>query len=469
MNKKHIVLVAVLALALVLSALVSAQEDQTPFLGVGIDSNDSGALITSVVPDSPADLAGLQTGDIITALNGGDVTAENLADVVQSLTVGDSVTLEVLRDGESLEVQAELAARPDDFHVQIFPAAERSYLGVSLDDGEDGVVIREVEPDSPAAEVGLQANDVLLSINGEAIDDARGAVEAIAGLEPGTPVTLEVQRGDESLTIEATLGSRPGGRILLPEGDVPMDIIVYNGNEERWQVYGLSEDSPLAEAGLEQGDTITLIDGERYNPETLSEYLQELDESAEVTLTIERDGETQEITVPASTLEPLTLFNFRFGQMMPGRPDMPFRFEMVPARLGVRFETLNEEIAQENNLSVTEGALITEVLPDSPAAEAGLQVDDVITAVNGDPVDAERTLRERLLAYQPGDTVTLDVLRGGETLTIEVTLAQPEFDEGMIPFFEGGLFDILPRMFGPDGEFQFEFPDGPARPTEPNI
>ncbi|GAB4337769.1 MAG: hypothetical protein Kow00117_19630 [Phototrophicales bacterium] len=70
-----------------------------------------------------------------------------------------------------------------------------------------------------------------------------------------------------------------------------------------------------------------------------------------------------------------------------------------------------------------EGALITDVLPDSPAEAAGLMVGDIIQAVDGDVVDAERTLSDRLYAYEEGDTVTLDVLRDAETLQIEVTLA----------------------------------------------
>ncbi|HLU08251.1 MAG TPA: PDZ domain-containing protein, partial [Oceanobacillus sp.] len=77
----------------------------------------------------------------------------------------------------------------------------------------------------------------------------------------------------------------------------------------------------------------------------------------------------------------------------------------------------------------------TEVLPNSPAENAGLQEHDIITAVNGDVVDAERTLRDRLFAYEPDDTITLDVLRDGETIQIEVTLGQPELASDLMPFF----------------------------------
>jgi S1-C subfamily serine protease len=88
--------------------------------------------------------------------------------------------------------------------------------------------------------------------------------------------------------------------------------------------------------------------------------------------------------------------------------------------------------------------LITEVVEGSPAAEAGLQVGDIVTAVDGDRVDFEHTLRDRLFAYEPGDTVTLDVLRDGETLQIQVTLGEPQMG-GFLPF---------PPLFGEPGPQQ---------------
>jgi serine protease Do len=105
----------------------------------------------------------------------------------------------------------------------------------------------------------------------------------------------------------------------------------------------------------------------------------------------------------------------------------------------VTFVTLDEAVAAERGIEQTEGALVVDVLADTPAALAGLQTGDVITAVNGEPVDAERTLRDRLIAYESGDTVALTLVRGGETLTLEATLDEPVMMDaasmfrGMIP------------------------------------
>jgi putative serine protease PepD len=63
------------------------------------------------------------------------------------------------------------------------------------------------------------------------------------------------------------------------------------------------------------------------------------------------------------------------------------------------------------------------IMPGSPADIAGLKVGDVVTAVDGDKVDAKHTLAVRMVAYGPGDTLTLTVVRGGNTMQMPVTLA----------------------------------------------
>ncbi len=68
------------------------------------------------------------------------------------------------------------------------------------------------------------------------------------------------------------------------------------------------------------------------------------------------------------------------------------------------------------------GALIAEVLPDGPASGSGLQVGDLVTSMDGERISRMQDLRARVLAREPGETVTLEVLRDGRTLEIEVTL-----------------------------------------------
>jgi len=324
--------------------------------------------------------------------------------------------------------------------------------------------------ESPAAKAGLQVDDIITKIGDTAIGNAAEAVEAVRALSVGDTISMEVQRGDQTETIEATLEGRPLPWVQdIPFGREFMGLgIQFNAADQTWTIRNLSEGGALYEAGLREGDVIRQFDGAAYDPAGLRRYLRDLDADASLSLTVEREGETQDIAVPRATLAEINAFGMGDGEPQFFGPDgqgfnIPFNMGqmMSGGRLGVQFVTLDEQVAQERGVALTDGALVTQVVEGSPAAEAGLQADDVITAVNGEPVDAERTLRDRLVAYEPGDSINLAVTRGDETLTIDVTLGQPEMSD-MMPFFGDRGF----QFFGPNGrEFPFEMPQpGQADP-----
>lgn len=90
--------------------------------------------------------------------------------------------------------------------------------------------------------------------------------------------------------------------------------------------------------------------------------------------------------------------------------------------LGVRWEWVTPELAQQNGLPSIYGAYLSEVSAGSPSAEAGLRTGDVVTGIDGQPFDDEHPFLNRMLEHQPGDRVTLDLLRDGSTLHLEVVL-----------------------------------------------
>jgi len=101
--------------------------------------------------------------------------------------------------------------------------------------------------------------------------------------------------------------------------------------------------------------------------------------------------------------------------------------------LGVHYQMLNERIAKRNNLPIDYGAIIlgdgakdTGVVPDSPAAKAGLKENDIIYQVGESKVTLDDGLSELLSKYKPGDSVTLKVRRGTEDLTLTATLIERE-------------------------------------------
>ncbi len=106
------------------------------------------------------------------------------------------------------------------------------------------------------------------------------------------------------------------------------------------------------------------------------------------------------------------------------------------AYIGVRYIPLNAQIAQANNLSVSEGALVygsgsnLAVVPGSPAAKAGLTQGDIIVKYNGQAVTENNPLSGHIAKSKPGDTVTLTILRDGKQQDIKVTLEEAPSSSG---------------------------------------
>jgi serine protease Do len=92
--------------------------------------------------------------------------------------------------------------------------------------------------------------------------------------------------------------------------------------------------------------------------------------------------------------------------------------------IGVQIQPVTADIADSLGLKRTQGALVAEPQPNSPAVKAGIQAGDVIIAVNGIAVRDARDLARQIGAMTPGATVRLTVLQGGQEKTIAVTLGE---------------------------------------------
>lgn len=97
--------------------------------------------------------------------------------------------------------------------------------------------------------------------------------------------------------------------------------------------------------------------------------------------------------------------------------------------LGISYSMIDAELAAQENLAVQNGALIgasstrqPAVVSGAPADKAGLRDGDIITAISDTKLDSNTSLRAALLKHKPGETVTLEVLRDGKPLSVNVTL-----------------------------------------------
>lgn len=89
---------------------------------------------------------------------------------------------------------------------------KRGYIGIRMSPGDletRGVVVEDVQPDTPAEEAGLKARDVIVAIDDKRIEDPLHLAQVVGGKDPGTKVTATVRRGKKELTIEMTLDEHP--------------------------------------------------------------------------------------------------------------------------------------------------------------------------------------------------------------------------------------------------------------------
>ncbi len=93
--------------------------------------------------------------------------------------------------------------------------------------------------------------------------------------------------------------------------------------------------------------------------------------------------------------------------------------------LGIRYQALNPAINLQLGLPANQGGvIIVQVVPRSPAAQAGLRRMDVVTEIDNTPLKSEWSFTQLINQHKPGDTVTLKVLRGNQTLNVRVTLGE---------------------------------------------
>lgn len=96
--------------------------------------------------------------------------------------------------------------------------------------------------------------------------------------------------------------------------------------------------------------------------------------------------------------------------------------------VGIAFYSIDSSLATQYSLPVDRGIIITDVDPDSPAAEAGLQTEDIITSVDGKEITPAQDLATIMFDYDPGDTVTLNVIRGNDESEMDLTLGEAPLD-----------------------------------------
>jgi serine protease Do len=192
-------------------------QDLTPDMAKAFGMpNARGVAVASVEPDSPALKAGLKVGDVITAINGNvveDVNAFRLQ--VAAFSPNTTIHLKVARGGQTLELPVTLAefnmekAENGEGTAGIPRGGEKGAMrGVSVQtltpdirqqlqvpEGTAGVIITDLDEDSPAAASGLQSGDVIVQVNHHAVNTVAEFNSAVKSTASRESTLLLVKRG----------------------------------------------------------------------------------------------------------------------------------------------------------------------------------------------------------------------------------------------------------------------------------
>lgn len=162
-----------------------------------------GGWVQEVVPGSAADKAGLKSGDIITHLNGKRVESfTELQAKVGTLGVGKEIKLGILREDKELTLTAKLEAK--DVTTAEAKVLHPMLEGANLSngktpEGEDGVVLTEIAPRSPAAALGLEKGDVIVGVSRSRVTNTKELREVLS--KSSGVIALQVQRGNRILYV----------------------------------------------------------------------------------------------------------------------------------------------------------------------------------------------------------------------------------------------------------------------------
>ncbi len=196
---------------------------------------EGGALVSRVVPGSPAENAGLKRFDVIVSVNGaGARSPDEVRGRIQEAKRGDLVKLGVVRGAETLALEATLADPPaelpevkpetkpdDDGAKEKEEESHKGFLGIgsaevppllahhlALPEGT-GIVVGDVWKGSPAEKAGIEAMDVLTAVDGKAIRGPSDFRHVFSQKKAGDKVKIDLIHKGEKKTLEVTLAPRP--------------------------------------------------------------------------------------------------------------------------------------------------------------------------------------------------------------------------------------------------------------------
>jgi serine protease Do len=175
----------------------------------------TGALVADVMDDSPASRAKLERGDIITAYNSTAIRDPGqLRSLVAETAPGTTVTVSILREKKSQDIKVTIGELPKELaktSSRDSGKGEHALTGITVENlssqserfgrskGRAGVVVTDIEANSPAERAGLRTGDIIREINRKPVKDVRDFERLTNELRPNAPVLLLLNRGNATI------------------------------------------------------------------------------------------------------------------------------------------------------------------------------------------------------------------------------------------------------------------------------
>ncbi|HPD57514.1 MAG TPA: DegQ family serine endoprotease [Smithellaceae bacterium] len=178
----------------------------------------TGALVSDVFKDDPADKAGIKVGDIIIEINGKEIKdTHTLLLTIAGMQVGERAAIKVLRDGREMTFRVVVAERKDTAEATAPTKGTAGHFGIAARDitpemarqlgvpQNAGVMVAGVEPGSPADEVGIQPQDIIVQVNRIKVSSMKEYNQEIAKAAQKKSVMLLIRRGNASFFVTLSI------------------------------------------------------------------------------------------------------------------------------------------------------------------------------------------------------------------------------------------------------------------------
>jgi C-terminal processing protease CtpA/Prc len=320
---------------------------------------------------------------------------------IWSATLGAAVLLGALAMANAPSAEAQ--SRGGSTWLGVYTQSLDSDLREGLDFSGTGVLITRVVDGSPAERAGLRQGDVITRVDGRSIDSPDALSRVVSGLDAGEEATVRIVRNGGPRDIEVTFEARPA------QGEQRRSFEIRRDDDD-------DEDAESDKDDAEHDDDADKDDDEG-DDDGVKDHADKDDDKD--------DNDTFMFRVPApgdvKDLEKLKDLEggphtFNFG------PDVDRMMVqgMGRGRLGVRIESMNEQLGEYFESPSGKGVIVMEVIEGTPAERAGFRAGDVITRVGSKDVDDSDDLIEALRDERGRTSFT--VIRRGASRTLQAEL-----------------------------------------------